>query len=96
MFSPNYSRPSCLYSVLTIVETSYLYSVLTTLETSCLCSVLFTAETSYLYSVLITVKPHVYVHFNYCRYRSPVYKTVHKQADVVNTADSSVIKPEYK
>jgi hypothetical protein len=67
MFSPSYSRSSCLYSVLTIVETSYLYSVLTTLETSCLCSVLFTAETSYLYSVLTTVKPHVYVHFNYCR-----------------------------
>ena len=46
MFSPSYSRPSCLYSVLTTVETSYLYSVLTTLETSCICSVLFTAETS--------------------------------------------------
>jgi hypothetical protein len=27
---------------------------------------------------------------------SPVDKTVQKQSDAVNTADSSVIKPEYK
>jgi hypothetical protein len=74
MFSPNYSRPSCLYSVLTIVETSYLYSVLTTLETSCLCSVLFTAETFYLYSVLTTVKPHVYVHYADSSVIKPEYK----------------------
>ena len=55
MFSVDYSRTSCLFSVLATVETFCICSMLTTVETFCLCSDLSTSE------------PFVYFQFNYSR-----------------------------
>ena len=59
MFSVDYSRTSCLFSVLATLETFCISSVLTTLETTCLCS------------DLNTVEHFFYFQFNHSR--SPVY-----------------------
>ena len=79
MFSVDYSRTSCLFSILATVETflymfsvdysrtSCLFSVLATVETFYICSVLITVETSCLCSDLSTVEPFVYFQFNYSR-----------------------------
>jgi len=53
MLSVDYSRTSCLFSVLATVETFCISSVLTTVETTCLCS------------ELTTVEHFVYFQFNY-------------------------------
>ena len=61
MFSVDYSRHSCLFSVLATVETCCICSVLTTVETYCLCS------------DLSTVEPFVYFQFNYSTCRSHMF-----------------------
>ena len=55
MFSVDYSRTSCLFSVLA------------TVKAICICSVLTTVETSGLCSDLNTVEPFVYFLVNYSR-----------------------------
>ena len=61
MLSVDYSRTSCLFSVLATVETCCICSVLTRVDTSCLCS------------NLTTVEPFVYFQFNYSTCRSHMF-----------------------